>query len=91
MIRCEIANLERKEQKIPDRSVQGNHEKGSNISTQFVPNKNEEHTTRGHGYKLYREQTGALKVVKPWNELDENTSAVHTVDIVKRELTEFGH
>src|SRR6218665_1134173 len=57
-----------------------------------------ESRTRGHGYKLYKKQTGtrrnrffSARLVNPWNELDENTVTVDTVDKFRRKLSEFGY
>jgi len=55
-----------------------------------------ENRTRGHGYKLYKKQTGTLRnrffsarMVNPWNELDGKTLAVDMVEILKRKPSEF--
>src|SRR6218665_648826 len=53
-----------------------------------------ENRTRGHGYKLYKTRTGIrrnkffrARVVNPWNDLDEKTATVDTVDKFKRQLS----
>src|SRR6218665_266939 len=53
---------------------------------------------RGHGYKLYKKRTRiqrnrffSVRVVNPWNDLDEKTVTVDTVDKFKRQLSEFGY
>jgi len=57
-----------------------------------------EHRARGHGYKLYKKQTGtwrnsffSARVVNLCNELDEKTVAVGTVEKFKRSLSDFGN
>ena len=51
-----------------------------------------EKRTRGHGYKLYKKQTGTLIFsVRVWNELNEKTVAVDMVEKFKRKPSEFGY
>jgi len=53
-----------------------------------------------HGNKLglYKKQTGtrrnrffSVRVVNPWNKLDEKTVAENTVEKFKKKLSEFGY
>ena len=57
-----------------------------------------ENKTRGQGYKLYKRRIGirrnrffSARLVNPWNDLDEKTVTVDTVDKFKRQLSEFGY
>src|SRR6218665_2577189 len=81
----------------PNRSLQDYDWKGTIAAHQFFE-VSLESRTRGHGYKLYKNRNGIRKnrffserVVNPWNDLDERTVTVDTVDKFKRQLSEFGY
>lgn len=57
-----------------------------------------ENRTRGHSHRMYKKMTWTLKkrafsvrAVKRWNEPDDKTGAVDTVEIFKRRLGEIGY
>src|SRR6218665_2215163 len=97
LMRCGLTNLEK-------RRTRGDLMEAYEIMTgkeEISENKflevSMENRTRGHGYKLYKKRTGirrnrffCARVVNPWNDLDEKTVAVDTVDKFKRHLSEFG-
>src|SRR6218665_1530088 len=84
----------------PNRSLQDYDWKGSNFGTQVLRSQYG-NRTRGHvhGYKMYKKRSGGIRknrffsarVVNPWNDLDERTVTVDTVDKFKRQLSEFGY
>src|SRR6218665_2443802 len=87
LMRCGLTNLEKRRTSgdlIEAYKIMTGKEA---ISAHKIFKVSKENRNRGHGYKLYKKQTGirrnrffGARVVNPWNDLDEKTVTVDTVD-----------